>query len=76
MDRKLKKVEKCKHVIEEERVTVQGMLKDINKCFNNDDNCYKNQQLNGCRDLFRGVIVKEWVIGNYNTINFYTYNKH
>ena len=25
--------------------------------------------------LFRGVIVKEWVMGNYNNINFHAYDK-
>ena len=51
------------------------MLKDIDKYFNNNDDYYINQQLIGCRDLFRGVIVKEWVMGNYNYINFHACNK-
>ena len=51
------------------------MLKDINKYFNNDDYYYTNQQLIGHRGLFRGVIVKEWVMGNHNNINSHACNK-
>ena len=51
------------------------MLNDANKYFNKDNNHYANQQLIGCKDLFRGVIVIEWVIRNQSKINFHQYNK-
>ena len=51
------------------------MLKDINKCFNDDNDYYANQQLIGCNDTFRGVVVKEWVMGNNNSINFHACSK-
>ena len=43
LDRKLKKVEQHKHAEEEERIIVQEMLKDFNKCFNNNDDYHINQ---------------------------------
>ena len=51
------------------------MLKDVNKYFNNEDDCHTNQQLIGYKDLFRCVIVKDWVIDNCNSANFYPHNK-
>ena len=54
---KLKGVEQHMHVKEEEKVTIKKKLQDINKCFNNDNNA-KKQQLIGCRELFKGMIVK------------------
>ena len=38
------------------------MLGDINKYFHNDNNPYANQQLIGFKDLFKGVIAKEWIV--------------
>ena len=29
----------------------------------------------GCKALFRGVKVKEWVMGNYNNVNFHAHKK-
>ena len=71
----MKKIEQYKHADEEEKAIVQEMLNDINKYFNNNEDYYTNQQMIGYRDLFRGVVVKEWVIENQNNINFYAYNK-
>ena len=34
------------------------------------------QQLIGCEDLFRGVIVKGWEMENQSRINFNLYKKH
>ena len=51
------------------------MLNDISKYSNNGDDYYTNQQLIGHKDIFRGVVVKEWVMGNDNNINFHTCNK-
>ena len=51
------------------------MLNDINKYFNDNEDYYTNQQMIGHRDLFRGVVVKEWVMKNHNNINFHAYNK-
>ena len=54
---------------------MQEMLNDINKYFNNDNDYYTNQQLIGHIDMFRGVVVKEWVVGNDDNINFHACNK-
>ena len=54
---------------------VQEMLKDINECFNNCNDHHTNQQLIGHRDMFRGVVVKEWVIGKNINIIFHAHNK-
>ena len=75
LEMKMKKTEQHKHADEEEKVIVQEMLNDVNKYFNNNDDYYTNQQLIGHRELFRGVVVKEWVIENQNNINFHAYNK-
>ena len=75
LEAKLKKVEQCKNMEEKERSIVQEMLKDINKIFNNDDDYYRNQQLIGHMHLFRGIIVKEWAMGNHNNVNFHAHNK-
>ena len=44
------------------------------KYFNDDDNYYANQQIIGYKDVFRGVIVKEWVVGNEYGVNLHNYN--
>ena len=43
---------------------VQEMLKDANDHCNINNNRYENQHLIGCKDLFRGLIFKEWVMLN------------
>ena len=55
------KLEQHNHAEEEEKIIVQEMLDNINEYFNDDNNPYTNQQLIRHKDLFRGVIVKEWV---------------
>ena len=69
LEKKLKGVERCGPAEEEEKDIVIELMQDTNKCFNNDNNAYDNQQLIGCRDLFRGVIVKEWVVSNQKQID-------
>ena len=51
------------------------MLRDIIKYFNYDDNYYANQQIIGYKDMFMGVIIKEWVAGNEHGVIFHNYNK-
>ena len=75
LDTKLKKVDQYNNAEEQERSIVQETLKEINEYFNNDDDYYTNQQLIGYIDLFGGVIVKEWAMGNYNNINFHACKK-
>ena len=52
------KVEKYKNAEEEEKEIVQEMFGDIKKYFNYNNHPYANQQLIGCKDSFRGAIVK------------------
>ena len=47
----------------------------MKKNFNKTNHYYTNQQLIRCEDLFRGVVAKEWVIGNQGRINFYQHDK-
>ena len=47
----------------------------MNKFFNNRNDYFINQQLIGHIDLFRGVIVKELVMGNHNISKFYAHDK-
>ena len=51
------------------------MANDTNNFFNNINDYCTNQQLIGCRDLFRGIAVKEWVMGNHNISKLYAHNK-
>ena len=51
------------------------MLNDVSKYFNKNNNHYTNQQLIGCKDLFRGLIVKECAIENQSRIIFHQHNK-
>ena len=51
------------------------MVNDMNKFFNNSNDYCTNHQLIGHRDLFRGVTVKEWVMGNHNVSKFHACNK-
>ena len=51
------------------------MANDVNKFFNNSDDYHTNKKLIGCRDLFRGVTVKEWAIGNHNISKLHVHNK-
>ena len=51
------------------------MVKDAKKHFNNNNDYYKNKQLIGRGYLFRGVLVKECVMGNNNISVFHTRSK-
>ena len=51
------------------------MLKDTNKYFDKEDDYYTNQRLIGCKNVFRGVIVKDWVMCNNNRVKFHPHNK-
>ena len=68
-------MEQCKEVEEEDKLIVKEMLKDTNKNFNNEDGHCTNQQLIGHKHMFRGVIVKDWVIDNSNSVNFHPRDK-
>ena len=53
---------------------------DNNYCFghtlfNDDDDFFTNQQTIGHKNMFRGVMVKEWIVGNEHCVNFHNYNK-
>ena len=54
----------------QEKMIMQDILNDVKKYFNKTNNYCSNQQLIGCKDLFRGVMVKEWVMGNQGRIDF------
>ena len=45
---------------------MQEMVNDAKKCFNNNNDYYKNKQFIGHRYLFRGFLVKDWLMGNNN----------
>ena len=51
------------------------MMKEIIKYFNDDEDCSTNQQTIGCKDMFRGIIVKEWIVGNEDYVSSHTCNK-
>ena len=74
-ERKIKSMKKCANADKEEKVMVKEMLNDIHNHFNNDDDYYTNRHLIGYKYLFRGVIVKDWVICNYNSVDFHLCNK-
>ena len=57
------------------KVLFYEFLREINKNFNNDNHTYANKQLIGHINLFRGVIVKEWVVSNQKQIDFRLSNK-
>ena len=46
------------------------MMKDIVKHFNDDEDYCINEQTIGFKDIFRGVIVKEWIADNECCVNF------
>ena len=60
---KIERMEQHKKADEEEKLFVKEMLKDTNKYLNDKDYYYKNQQLIGYKDMFRVVIVNDWVMG-------------
>ena len=56
--KKSKDVEQYDHVDEEERGTPKEMENYVNKNVDNDNDYCTHQYLIGCRDLFRGVMLK------------------
>ena len=38
------------------------MIKDIKKYFKNEINFYANQEMLSYKEIFRGVVIKEWVV--------------
>ena len=67
---KIKRIEQIKNDDVQQKMTVQEMLNYVKKDFNKTNNHCTSQQLIGNNDLFRGVIVKEWVMGNQGRIDF------
>ena len=59
----------------QEKMIVQEILNDEKKNFNKTNNHNSNQQLVGHNDLFRGVIVKQWLMGNQVRIIFFRHNE-
>ena len=51
------------------------MLRDEIKYFKDVENYYTNQQIIRHKEIFRGVIVKEWITGNEHGVNFHNYKK-
>ena len=51
------------------------MLNDVSKYLDDNNEYCTNQQWFGHKCLFRGVIAKEWVMGNHNVSNFHACNK-
>ena len=54
---------------------VKEILKDTNKYSSNEDDCCTNKQLIGHKDIIRGVIVKDWIMHNINSVNFHPHDK-
>ena len=54
---------------------VKEMINDIVKIFNKEDFFWKNQQVIGVREVFRGIVVKSWVGMPVESIDFKKYNK-
>ena len=68
-------MEECKKADEEEKFIVKKMLKYMNNYFNNEDDHCPNQQLIGCKDMFRSAIKKDWVMENSDSVNFLPHDK-
>ena len=51
------------------------MMKYVINHFNDDEDCYNNQQIIKFKDLFRGLIVKERIVNNGECVSFHTHNK-
>ena len=51
------------------------MIKDIKKYLKNESNFYDNQEILDCREMFRGIVVKKWVIQSEEEILFDECNK-
>ena len=75
VSKQLKRAEEHKHAGSNEKEIVEEMLRCAIKCFNDDENYHTNQQMIGHKDMFRGVVVKEWIVGNECGVNFHNYNE-
>ena len=64
--KKIERMEKCKKADDEEKLYAKGILKDMNKHLNNEEHYHTNQQLMCYKDILRGAIVKNWIVGNSN----------
>ena len=73
--KKLKGAEQYKHAGANEKEIVEEKMKDVIKYFNDDEYYYSNQQIIGCKDMFRGAIMKEWIISNEHCVNFHICGK-
>ena len=58
---KFKEIAKKRNATEYEKKITEEMEKDMNKYFNNESNLHASQQIQGMREVFRGVVVNEWV---------------
>ena len=74
VEKKGKCTEQHKNVGANEKQIVEEMMKEMIKNFNDDEDCYTNQKIIGHKDMFRGVIVKEWIVGNEDCVDFHTCN--
>jgi len=54
---------------------VREMENDIVKYFNKEENFWTNQQVLGMRDVFRGIVVRDWGALPIECIDFTPYNK-
>ena len=73
--KKVKGTEQCKHAGANEKEIVEEMLKDLINHFNDDEDYHANRQTIKYKDMFRGVIVKELIVGNEHCVNFDIHNK-
>ena len=71
---KIERMDQWKKKDEEEKLHAKEILKDTNKHLNNEYYYHTNQQLICHKDVFRGAIVKDWVVGNSNSVNVYLCN--
>ena len=51
------------------------IVRDISKYFDGDENYWTNQQVIGLREIFRGVVVTNWVAMPLERVNFLAHNK-
>ena len=51
------------------------MTKEIGKKFNKEENCWTSRQVLGVREVFRGIVVKDWVTMPVGSADFTQHNK-
>lgn len=69
------KIERFKYANQEEKRQVKEMIEDVKRYFEQDGQLYTNQSKLGMKNLFRGMIVKQWVDTNQSDIDYLEYNK-